>query len=138
MRNDHVRATRRFVRDTRGATITEYAIMLFLIVVACAVGFRVLGYKMQSSMTKAGQNLDTSSAATGAPPAAGVGGAGGPGGAASAAPEAKLGGTDAFGGPRVAEPPKPESHLGKFAMLALGIIGCGAAFFSFMKGREKA
>jgi Flp pilus assembly pilin Flp len=140
MRHSAHRAAQRLLRDSGGATITEYAIILFLVAVVAATGFRFLGDKLSGGMNKAGGHLvaqnDTPTQAAPAP--AGGGGAPGAKGGAAAEPAPVKTSPDqaAFGGPRVAEAPKEESHLGKFAMIALGIIGCGAVFFAIMKGKN--
>jgi Flp pilus assembly pilin Flp len=135
------RASSRLLRDDRGATITEYAIILFLVAVVAATGFRFLGDKLSNGMNKAGGHLaaqnDSTAQAGAAATAGGAGTAGAKGGAGADAPAVKTGPDQAgFGGPRVAEAPKEESNLGKFAMIALGIIGCGATFFAIMKGKN--
>ena len=41
------------VRDTKGATMVEYALMLFLILVVAAVAVKTLGSKVSSSVSAA-------------------------------------------------------------------------------------
>jgi Flp pilus assembly pilin Flp len=44
---------RQLVNDTRGATMVEYALMLFLILVVAAVAVKSLGTKVSSTTTAA-------------------------------------------------------------------------------------
>jgi Flp pilus assembly pilin Flp len=51
------RMIRRLARDTRGATMVEYAILLSLILVACAVLFRTLGQSVTTSANMANKSF---------------------------------------------------------------------------------
>jgi len=135
--------SRRLWSDARGATITEYALMIFLVAVVAAGGFRVFGSSVGGGVTTAENNLKS----TDPPPKVGDNGSG--------AGEAEHGGTtlrtshgaraggdegaraaETFGGPRSRAQPKEESQFAKFAMIALGVIGAAAAFFAAMKGKH--
>ena len=139
MRRTHqaARAGLGFRRDTRGATMTEYALILVVVAVVCAIGFKVFGQTLSSGMGQAGGHLDQSSSQS-EPPAAQAGGA------SSAAPVAETRGASqadpgsSFGGPRQATVAQTggSSSLSKFAMIALGVIGAAAAFFAIMKGKH--
>jgi Flp pilus assembly pilin Flp len=43
----------KLIKDNRGATMVEYALMLFLILVLAYVGFQTLGSKVKDSATSA-------------------------------------------------------------------------------------
>jgi len=45
-------------RDTRGASITEYAIILFIVAVVCAVSFKFLGQKLGGGFGTVSHNLE--------------------------------------------------------------------------------
>jgi len=113
--------------------------MLFLVLVVGAVGFRFLGQKLGGGVGKAGSNLDSPT------PVAAQADSNGTGGNLTTSHGAKGGGGAAgggdpntgYGGARTPIAPPPEgSPFAKFAMIALGIIGCGAAFFAAMKGKH--
>ena len=48
---------RRFVRDRRGATMVEYAILLFLILVIAAVVYKSVGKSVSTAGTSAAQQF---------------------------------------------------------------------------------
>jgi Flp pilus assembly pilin Flp len=125
-------------RSKRGATITEYALLLTLLLVVAVGGYKFLG----KSAGDAGFNRTDKVLKNGAPPpppppppaaAEGAGGgaaAGGAGGAASTQ-------DSTFGGPRGKVTHAEEgSPFVKFALIALGIIGLGATFFALSKGKH--
>ncbi len=133
-------------RDTRGTTIAEYAIMLFLILVVCAVAIKVLGIGLEKKFSSAnkhvaGQGEQTSSASAG-----NSGGA--QGGNAAAAGSAKAASGDTMGRDPTASAASQtgddEGQQGglplvvRFALLALGVIGAAAAFFAIAKGNKTA
>jgi Flp pilus assembly pilin Flp len=121
---------RALLRDQRGASLTEYALILFVVAVVCAIGFKALGHSLGSGMNAAGGHLQNQNQSQPAPQGSE---------AANAAPAPAGGGdTSTFGGARAAASKEKEgpSSLSKFAMIALGIIGAGAAFFAAMKGKH--
>jgi Flp pilus assembly pilin Flp len=134
------RGARGIVRDTRGATVTEYAIILFLVAVVAASGFRLFGQKLQGGVGKAGSNLETQNDSRPSAPQGGAGGGASSSGATASAGAGGGGGaadtTAVYGGPRTATTPQEGTPFGKFAMIALGIIGAAAAFFAAMKGKH--
>jgi Flp pilus assembly pilin Flp len=126
-------------RDTRGATITEYAIILFLVAVVGALAFRFLGDKLSGGVGKAGSNLDSPAPAAAQADSSGTAGGGGGLTTSHGANGGTAGGGDpnaSYGGPRTAATPQEGTPFAKFAMIALGIIGAGAAFFAAMKGKH--
>ncbi len=130
------RASRRFLRDTRGATITEYALMLFLVVVVAATAFRFLGATIARGVSGAMAHFTTSHEAGKPTDVANVKANAAAAASAAAAQPAVANTQPGFGGPRAAEATREESSLGKFALLALGVVGCGAVFFVAMKGKN--
>jgi Flp pilus assembly pilin Flp len=135
-------AARRLRDDTRGATITEYALILFLLAVVGAGALRIFGSTVSDGLSTTEGHLKNSEA----PPkpddtgsGEGAGGShttlrtshGAKGGAGGGGAEA-----EGFGGPRVRTTAKEESPLAKFAMIALGVIGAAAAFFAAMRGKH--
>ncbi len=143
MRKSIPRASRRFLRDTRGATVTEYAIILFLVAVVAASGFRVFGSKLQNGMGRAKGNLEVQGDTTAQTTPAGGGGGGG--GAAAGGGGGGNAGVNAahptrtqegFGGPREQITAREGSSFPKFAMVAIGIIVAVAAFVAAMKAKN--
>jgi Flp pilus assembly pilin Flp len=125
-------------RHTRGATVTEYAIIIFVVAVVGALGFRFFGQKLEGGVGKAGSNLDSPTQSTAGNDSNGAGGAGGSGGITTSH-GANSGSSDpnaGFGGARTPTVEKEGTPFAKFAMIALGIIGAGAAFFAAMKGKH--
>jgi Flp pilus assembly pilin Flp len=51
--NVNQRSLRQLGKDTRGATMVEYALMLFLILVVAALAVKTLGAKVSSSVSAA-------------------------------------------------------------------------------------
>jgi Flp pilus assembly pilin Flp len=49
---------RKLARDSRGATMVEYALMLFLILVVAAIAIQTLGKTVKTSITSANTNFD--------------------------------------------------------------------------------
>ena len=45
----HFRKVRKLVRDKRGATMVEYALLLFMVLVIAAVVYRSVGKKVRES-----------------------------------------------------------------------------------------
>jgi len=139
MRHRTHRASRGPRRSNRGATITEYAIILFVVAVVVAGGFRVFGAKLQGGVGAAGNDLEASSEGTAGGGQAGGGGAGGGLTTSHGAGATAGGGGDtstSYGGARVPITPTEGTPFAKFAMIALGIIGAAAAFFAAMKGKN--
>jgi Flp pilus assembly pilin Flp len=141
MRPEAHRNARRVARRraSRGATITEYAIILFVVAVVGALGFRFFGQKLGGDMGKAGANLDSPTQTTAQADSNGAGGEsngnlttshGANGGGGGGDP------TSSYGGPRTPTTAPEGTSFAKFAMIALGIIGAGAAFFAAMKGKH--
>jgi len=132
------RGARRFRPGGRGATITEYAIILFVVAVVAGAGFRFFGKKLEGGVGAAGSNLETQSPSSAATDTAG--GAGGGVTTTHGAGAGAGGGSDpsaGFGGPRAPlTATEGGSSFAKFAMIALGIIGAAAAFFAAMKGKH--
>ena len=117
--------------------MTEYAIILFLVMVVAGTGFRLFGEKLGMGVGKAGANLDTPTDTR--PPAEAQGGAGASSSGVATSHGAGGGGGDptaAYGGPRTATTAQEGTPFAKFAMIALGIIGAGVAFFAAMKGKH--
>jgi Flp pilus assembly pilin Flp len=132
-----VRFARGLHRDERGATITEYALILFLVLVVAAGGWKVFGAKLNASMGKTTATLE----ASGDTPHQGGGGGGAGGGGGGAAAGGAAGGAgggtdDSFGGSRTRAKEAESSSLPKLAMIALAIIGGAAIFFTAMKGKS--
>lgn len=129
------RAARR--RASLGATVTEYALILFVVAVVGALGFRFFGQKLEGGVGKAGSNLDSPTPTTQAD-SSGAGGGGGNGNITTTHGAGAGGGgdpTQAYG-PRTPTTAQEGTPFAKFAMIALGIIGAGAAFFAAMKGKH--
>jgi Flp pilus assembly pilin Flp len=53
------RTARRWLRDSRGATMAEYSILLILIIVAAAATFKTLGTTAGNKAIDSGNALDT-------------------------------------------------------------------------------
>jgi Flp pilus assembly pilin Flp len=124
-------------RGTRGATVTEYALILFVVAVVGALGFRFFGQKLEGGVGKAGSNLDSPTPTT-ATDSNGAGGGAGNGNITTTHGAGAGGGgdpTQAYG-PRTRATAQEGTPFAKFAMIALGIIGAGAAFFALMKGKH--
>jgi len=49
----NVSKIRQLAKDTKGATMVEYALMLFLILVVAALAVKALGTKVDTSVAKA-------------------------------------------------------------------------------------
>ena len=118
--------------------MTEYAIMLFLVLVVAAGSWKVFGQNLEKGMGKTTSNLehDDPNASPAPPP---------PGGASSAATTShgengSTGGSTGggFGGARVPPKEKEDSSLPKFARVAIAVVLGGAAFFAAMKGKHSA
>ncbi len=115
--------------------MTEYAIIVFIVAVVGASGFRVFGSKLQGGLNRTQGTLSEQQA-----------GAGGPGGNDSFAAATTAGGgagggggheaNAGFGGARVALKADEGTPFAKFALIALCVIGAGAAFFAAMKGKH--
>jgi Flp pilus assembly pilin Flp len=127
-------------RDTRGTTMVEYGLLLFVVLVVCAVGIKVLGITLQHKFKQANNSV----AGQPEPAAAGqqqpnYGGTG----VASASPSAPPRATDTNkdptsttgGGPGEKEGQVASGlpMIARFALLALGVIGTVAAFFAMKK-----
>jgi Flp pilus assembly pilin Flp len=133
-------------RDTRGTTIVEYALLLFVVLVVCAVGLKVLGMTLahkfgSADKHMAGQGESTSSAqGSGGDNASSSGGAAAAGGGAKAAAKSSDGinkdPTNAAGGGDGETPSQGGLPLiVRFALIALGVVGAAAAFFAIAKGK---
>jgi Flp pilus assembly pilin Flp len=135
MRPTPHRASRPRYGRTRGATLTEYALIIFMVTVAGAVGFRVFGAKISGGVGKAGSGLESSKDTA----RAGSQGGGSSSAASSAGgAEASSTGTEesaSYGGARTATTEKEGTPYAKFAMIALGVVGAAAAFFAAVKGK---
>jgi Flp pilus assembly pilin Flp len=135
MRPETHRASRRRYRSIRGATLTEYALIIFMVTVAGAVGFRVFGAKISGGVSKAGSGLESSkeTARAGSQGGAGSSAASSSGGAAASSTGTEEAAT--YGGARTATTEKEGTPYAKFAMIALGVVGAAAAFFAAVKGK---
>jgi hypothetical protein len=137
-----------FLSNTRGATLAEYAIMLFIVLCVAAIGFRVLGVTLEKKVGQANKHMthqegQTASAgdttATSAAAAAG-------GGTAAPKPGSSDIGKDptATGGGSESRDGGDEQQgsslpmIARFALLALGVIGAAAAFLAISKGKPTA
>jgi Flp pilus assembly pilin Flp len=135
-------------RDTRGTTIAEYALLLFVVLVVCAVGLKVLGITLERKvgaankhMSGQGEPASTAQAAKEGDNAAGSGAAAAAGGGNKAATSS----SDSINkDPSVAGGGRGESEapgggnvpaIARFALIALGVIGAAAAFFAMAKGK---
>jgi len=120
-----------------GATVTEYALILFVVAVVGALGFRFFGQKLERGVGKAGSNLDSPTPTTQAD-SSGAGGGGGNGNLTTTHGAGGGGGGDPTQtyGPRTPTVAQEGTPFAKFAMIALGVIGAGAAFFALMKGKH--
>jgi Flp pilus assembly pilin Flp len=127
-----------FRRSTTGATLAEYAIMLFLITVVAAVGVRLLGVGVARKFGAADKGLQGQAPTASSAQAAG---------SASAAANASKATVDINKDPTAAggggNSDKGNSEQGglpflvKFALIALGVIGAAAAFLAMWKGRPQ-
>lgn len=129
---------KRMRRDTRGTTMVEYGIMLFLVLVVCAVGLKLLGISLQHKFGQANNSVAGQTESAGASQQANYGGKGVASAAPSAAPppsDINKDPTDttAAGGKETASSGLP--MIARFALLALGVIGTAAAFFA-MKNKK--
>jgi Flp pilus assembly pilin Flp len=125
-------------RDTRGTTMVEYGLLLFVVLVVCAVGIKVLGITLQHKFKQANNSVagQPESANAGQPNYGGTG-------VASASPSAPPRATDinkdptntTGGGPgeKEAQAASGLPMIARFALLALGVIGTVAAFFAMKK-----
>jgi Flp pilus assembly pilin Flp len=132
-------------RNTRGATLAEYAIMLFLILVIAAIGFKVLGVTLEKKVGQANKHMTHQEGQT-----ASADNASSAGGSAAAAPSVKPGSSEISkdptatgGGEGSARDGSEEKEsslpmIARFALLALGVIGAAAAFFAISKGKPAA
>jgi hypothetical protein len=136
---------RRWRRDTRGTTIVEYAIVLFVLLVIGAIALRVLGMTMEKKVGEANKHLSGQASQTSGENNAPASTATGAAAAAAAAEKAKGGGQNinndptAQGGGNVEKPEEvPQGgapFIVRFALIALGVIGAAAAFFAISKGK---
>jgi hypothetical protein len=136
-----------FYKNTRGATLAEYAIMLFIVLCVCAIGFRVLGVTLEKKVGQANKHMthqEGQSASAGDNTASSAAAAAG----GTAAP--KAGSSDigkdptATGGGSESRDGGDEQQgsslpmIARFALLALGVIGAAAAFLAISKGKPTA
>lgn len=137
--------SRRMRRDTRGTTMVEYGLLLFVVLVICAVGLKVLGITLQRKFGQAdqhmagnGQGQTTSSGAPATPnnsdPNFGGKGVAKQGEAARPPPDAihkdPTNSTGGGGGDTGNAGPQGLPAIARFALLALGVLGTVAAFFA--------
>jgi hypothetical protein len=135
------------VTDTRGTTIAEYAVLLFMILVIGAIAVKVLGMTIEKKVGQAnkhmtGQGGQTSSAG-GSSDNAPASTAGASGAGAGAKPSTTSGdvGKDPTAAGGGGEGKDDDSQQGglpiivKFALIALGVIGAAAAFFAMSKNK---
>jgi Flp pilus assembly pilin Flp len=141
-----------FRRNTTGATVAEYAIMLFFIIVIAVVGVRVLGLSLQRKFGAAdkhmtGQAQTSSAGAQGDNAQAASSAAAAANGDKERADKAKAtqdinkDPTAAGGGARSDDGDSQQGGLPflvKFALLALAIIGFAAAFLAMSKGKPQS
>jgi len=140
---------KRLGRDTRGTTIVEYAIMLFLVLVVCAVGFKVLGMMVERKVGQAnkhmqgqGEQANQSGASSGESSSGASAGAGAASGGKATASNTTdnlnkdpTSTTTTGGGGGEGESSSSFPMMAKFALIALGVIGAAAAFFAIAKGK---
>jgi Flp pilus assembly pilin Flp len=122
-------------RDTRGTTMVEYGLLLFVVLVICAVGLKVLGITLQHKFGQAEKGVAGQAEPANAGAAqSNYGGTG----VASAAPSAAARPADinkdptsvTAGGGEHEAPTSGLPMIARFALLALGVIGTVAAFFA--------
>jgi Flp pilus assembly pilin Flp len=126
----------RLRRDRRGTTIVEYGIMLFLIIVVAAIGFKVLGLSIQKKFGAADQHMS----GQGGPGQAAGSGANGPsaGNGARAASGSSDYARDPTTGGDVASSASNLPAVARLALVAVGIIGGALVFFAISKSGKKA
>jgi len=135
-------------RDTRGTTIVEYAIMLFLVLVVCAVGFKVLGMMVERKVGQAnkhmqgqGEQANAQSGQSSGESTSGASAGAASGGKATATNTSENLNKDptstasTTGGGGDGESSGGFPLMAKFALIALGVIGAAAAFFAIAKGK---
>jgi Flp pilus assembly pilin Flp len=128
---------RRLSRDTRGTTIVEYGLLLFVVLVICAVGLKVLGITLQHKFGAADKHM----AGQGEQATASAGQAANAAGAASAAPKPDAihkdptNATAGGAGENEAQNTGGLPLVARFALVALGVIGAAAAFFAIAKNK---
>ncbi len=88
---------RRVLRDRRGLGVAEYALMLFLVIVIAAVGFRFIGKSVKHAGNKTEEQFQGGSGGSGQQ-AAGGNSAGGSGGSGKTAANGTAAGTGGAGG----------------------------------------
>jgi len=135
-------------RDTRGTTIVEYAIMLFLVLVVCAVGFKVLGMMVERKVGQAnehmqgqGEQANAQSGQSSGESTSGASAGAASGGKATATNTSENLNKDptstasTTGGGGDGESSGGFPLMAKFALIALGVIGAAAAFVAIAKGK---
>ncbi len=133
----------RMRRDTRGTTMVEYGLLLFVVLVICAVGLKVLGITLQRKFSQADQHMagngQAQTTSSGAPAAQGDPNYGGtgvakPGDPARPPPDAvhkdPTAATGGGGGDGATAAGGGLPAVARFALLALGVLGTVAAFFA--------
>jgi len=136
---------RRALRDRRGTTIVEYALILFVVLVVGAVAVKVLGITLERKVGAAnkhmagqGEPAPTGQTAENAQNGAGGGGAGnGSKTNASNADNINKDPTVAGSGDGDKEVASTGELplIARFALIALGVIGAAAAFFAMSKSK---
>ena len=140
-----------FRRNTAGATVAEYAIMLFFIVVIAVAGVRVLGFSLQRKFGAADKHMSGQAQTSGATAQDNAQAASSAAAAANgdknrtdkarATADLNKDPTAAGGGAPGTEVDTEQGNLPflvKFALLALAIIGFAAAFLAMSKGKPQS
>jgi Flp pilus assembly pilin Flp len=117
--------------------MVEYGLLLFVVLVVCAVGIKVLGITLQHKFKQANNSVAGQPETANAGQQPNYGGTG----VASASPSAPPRATDinkdptntTGGGEKEGQTASGLPMIARFALLALGVIGTVAAFFAMKK-----
>jgi hypothetical protein len=130
-----------FRRCTAGTTLAEYAIMLFLIIVICAVGVKVLGMTIEKRVGAANKHMSGQAQTSSAGAQSGENAQAANSAAAAANADKSKATVDVNKDPTAGKGDAGDNQSGglpflvRFALIALGVIGAAAAFLAMSKGK---